>query len=248
MFDLKNKTILVTGASGGIGQAIAIQCSELGASVIITGRDVDKLNLTLKLLKGKNHNSIAADLKLESDIEKLVDQCPEINGLVHAAGIIYPLPVKFIKEKHIQEVFSINYNAAVLLSSSILKKSKLQKQSSVVFISSVSSKHPYFGGSLYVSSKAALDAFALSLALELSPHLTRVNSLSPGLVKTKILEQTLAASELSKAESYEKNYPFGFGETEDISGITAFLLSDRARWITGQNIVLDGGLTLVGGA
>ena len=246
MFDLKNKTILVTGASGGIGQAIAVQCSELGASVIITGRDEDKLNTTLKKLKGKNHICIAADLKIEADIEKLVDQCPEINGLVHAAGIIYPLPVKFIKEKHIQEVFSINYNAAVLLSSSILKKSKLQKQSSIVFISSVSSKHPYFGGSLYVSSKAALDAFALSLALELSPHLTRVNSLSPGLVKTNILEQTLAASELDKAQSYEKNYPLGFGETEDVSGITAFLLSDRAKWITGQNIVLDGGLTLGG--
>ena len=132
------------------------------------------------------------------------------------------------------------------MSSSILKKSKLQKQSSIVFISSVSSKHPYFGGSLYVSSKAALDAFALSLALELSPHLTRVNSLSPGLVRTNILEQTLAASEPDKAQSYEKNYPLGFGETEDVSGITAFLLSDRAKWITGQNIVLDGGLTLGG--
>src|SRR3989344_5570954 len=118
MIDLNNKTILVTGAGSGIGQAIAVQCAELGAMLVLTGRDQEKLNATLKLLNGKNHFIISSDLTNETEIEKLADQCPELNGLVHAAGIIYPLPVKFIKEKHIKEVFSINYNAAVLLTSS----------------------------------------------------------------------------------------------------------------------------------
>lgn len=246
MFDLSNKTILVTGASGGIGRAIAIRCSNLGAKMIITGRDRKKLNDTFLLLTGSNHKQIAADLTQENECEALASQTGIVNGIVHAAGIIFPLPVKFIKEKHLKEVFPINYNAAVLLTSALLKKSLIEKKSSLVFISSVSSKHPYFGGAIYISTKAALEAYALNLALELANQHTRVNVLSPGLVKTAILEQTLAASEDQKSAEYEKRYPLGFGEPDDVAAFASFLLSDQTKWVTGQNIILDGGLTLGG--
>ena len=241
--DLKNKTILVTGASSGIGRETAILLNDLGAKLILTGRNLKKLEETKSLLK-KAHHTFQADLTVEAERVALIVSLPKLDGVVNAAGIIYPFPLKFITEKHLDAVFDINFKAQALLNSALLKQKKVAKSCSFVFISSISSQFPYQGGALYTSTKAALEAYSRSLALEHSGKEIRSNCISPGLVKTQIFEETLKASNPEELEKYEKHYPLGFGDPIDVANTIAFLLSNRSRWITGQNIVLDGGLTL----
>ncbi len=219
---LENKTILITGASSGIGRQVAMHCAESGANLILTGRDESKLKETCASLKKGKHKSLAGDLTDENFIISLCEITENIDGIVHSAGIIYPLPTKFIRRKHLDEVMNINYFSPVLLTSKLLKENKINPASSLVFISSISTKHPYFGGSLYVGSKAAIEAYAHTLALELAPNKTRVNLISPGLVKTKILEETINASGTDGVTEYEKQYPLGFGEPEDIADMIVF--------------------------
>lgn len=245
MTELKHKTILVTGASSGIGRATAVACDSLGARVILTGRNKEELLKTQSLLKNVPE-LIVADLANEQQVLQLTEQLPAIDGMVHCAGIIRPLPVKFIKPKHIGEVFDINFTSAVLLSSALLSHKKLNSEASLVFISSVSSQFAYTGGSLYTASKAALEAFCRTLALENAPRKIRANCLAPGLVRTKILDATEQAYSLEQVEQMERQYPLGFGEPEDVANAAVFLLGSSSRWITGITLVMDGGLLLNG--
>jgi len=243
MIELKNKTILVTGATSGIGRATAILCDQLGANVIITGRSVEELNKTKAVLKNKTE-AHTADLSNEEEINQLITKLPIINGFVHCAGIISPLPIKFLKAKHIDEIFKINFSSAVLISSGLLSAKKLTEGASVVFISSVSAEHPYTGGSLYTSSKAALESFAKGLALETSSKKIRVNTISPALVRTKIWDQAEQIYSKEKVSEIESRYPLGIGEPIDVANTAAFLLSAASKWITGSIIKMDGGLLL----
>jgi NAD(P)-dependent dehydrogenase (short-subunit alcohol dehydrogenase family) len=240
---LKNKKILITGASSGIGKETCILLSSLGAEIYATGRNVERLE-ELGFACENIKQVIIADLTVNDDIVKLVEALPVLDGVVNCAGIIFPFPVKFIVEKHIKNVFNINFEAQVVLNSLLFRKKRIQKKASIVFVSSVSSQFPYEGGALYTSSKAAIEAYSRAIALEQAKGAIRSNVVSPGLVKTKIFDQTMEASSKEELEKYEKNYPLGFGDPIDVSNTIAFLLSDRSRWITGQNIVLDGGLTL----
>jgi NAD(P)-dependent dehydrogenase (short-subunit alcohol dehydrogenase family) len=243
MIELKNKTILVTGASSGIGRATAQLCDSLGANLIITGRNSDELNKTKSLLKNKC-DSFVADLSSEEEINQLISKLSNIDGFVHCAGMINPLPVKFLKSKHIDELFKINFSSAVLLSSGLLAAKKINENASVVFISSVSAEHPYTGGALYTASKSALEAFARGLALETSSKKIRVNTVAPALVRTKILEQSEQIYSKEEIEEIESRYPLGIGEPIDVANAIAFLLSNSSKWITGTIIHMDGGLLL----
>jgi NAD(P)-dependent dehydrogenase (short-subunit alcohol dehydrogenase family) len=243
MIDLKNKRILITGASSGIGRAVAILCDELGAETIITGRNKDELSGTHSLLKNKSEQ-ITADLSKEDSINDLLSRISSIDGFVHCAGIINPLPVKFIKKKHVDDIFMINFTSAVLLSSGLLSLKKINPQASVVLISSVSAHHPYTGGSLYTSSKAALEAFTRGFALEASAKKIRVNIVSPALVRTKILEQSEQMYSKEEIVEIESHYPLGIGKPIDVANSIAFLLSSASGWITGTTLNLDGGLLL----
>lgn len=244
LLNLHNKKILITGASAGIGRETAILADKTGATLFLTARNENRLKETQKLLSGKNHTIFAADLNEENAINSLTEFLPSLDGMVHCAGIIKPMPVKFIQGKHFDEVMSVNFKSAALITSKMAKQKKIAPNASLVFISSVSSAHPYLGGSLYVSSKAALEAFCRTVALELAPQKIRANCISPGLVKTAIYYETEAAASKEEMEKYEKKYPLGFGEPADISNMSVFLLSDLSRWITGQNIIMDGGLLL----
>jgi NAD(P)-dependent dehydrogenase (short-subunit alcohol dehydrogenase family) len=240
---LRNKKILVTGASSGIGKETCQLLSSIGADIYVTGRNIERL----EELRDNCENVkqvISADLTDEVAIESLVDSVPMLDGVVNCAGIIFPFPVKFIAEKHISSVFRINFDAQVTLNSMLFRKKKIQKSASIVFVSSVSSQFPYEGGALYTSSKAAIEAYSRAIALENAKHSIRSNVVSPGLVKTKIFDKTMEASSKEELENYEKNYPLGYGDPIDVANSIVFLLSDRSRWITGQNIILDGGLTL----
>ena len=167
-FHLTNKNILVTGASSGIGRQVAISASQMGANVIITGRNEERLLETFHQLSGNKNMQLIADLLLEKEINKLVEQLPQLDGIVHCSGFVKPFPIKFLTADKIAETFEVNYNAQVILMAQISRKKKINKHASIVFSSSISANHPHKGGTLYASSKAALESFSKVLALEFS--------------------------------------------------------------------------------
>ena len=243
MIDLKGKTILVTGASAGIGAAVAKLCSDLGAKVCITGRNMDRLSEVSKQL-GNESEFFQADLTLEKDIDNLVKALPCIDGWVHCAGIIEPFPIKFIQSKHIKSMFTINFDSACLLSSKLMQHKKINNGSSFVFMSSVSAQHPYNGGSLYAASKAALESFSRSIALEFSSKGIRSNCISAALVETEMFEKTKNALSETELLGVLSSYPLGIGKPMDVAHASAFLLSNQSSWMTGTTMTLDGGLLL----
>ncbi len=244
-FSLHNQKILITGASSGIGRSCAVEASAQGAHCILVARNKAELEKTASLCKTKADIHVA-DLTKEEEIKKLAATVPQLNGMVNCAGIISPRPINFLKKKNLEEVFTINYFAAALLSGELLAAKKMEPGASFVFISSISSQHPYFGAAAYASSKAALESFSKTLALEIAPKKMRSNILLPGMVRTRMLEETKEAVGEENFKHYEKNYPLGFGEVEDVANAVCFLLSNESRWITGSELKMDGGLMLSG--
>lgn len=245
-FTLANKTILITGASSGIGKEVAISSSKMGATIVITGRNENRLKNTFENLQGKNHQYIQADLTNDNDISKIINAVGPLNGVVHCAGILQPFPIKFIQQKQIDTMFKINYNAVVLLTSKLFKHKKILDNASFVFISSISgNSRPYFGGALYAGSKAAIEAFSRGLAFENAGQKIRSNCISPAIIKTPIFDEYIGTITVDDhIKEYEKQYPLGFGEPVDVANAAIFLLSDASRWITGSTIVMDGGLMI----
>ena len=244
-FSLENKTILVTGASSGIGKAIAIECSKMGAQVVITGRNEQRLQETYKQLEGIHPAYVVADLTKKEDIETLVNQIDSLNGLVNCAGLTIPKPFKFLQEEDIQEVMTVNFNAPLLLTQLLIKKKKLQKASSIVFISSISgTKVSAIAESVYSASKAAIDGFCKGLALELAPQQIRVNTVNPGIIETNIFSGGQITEEQLR-ENITK-YPLKrYGKPEEVAYATIYLLSDASSWVTGSNLLIDGGYSLL---
>lgn len=242
-FNLSGKTVLVTGASSGIGRATAIEVAQRGAHVVITGRDECRLQQTFSDLAGAGHFMFCGDLTDHRFIETLVTDCGKLDGLVHCAGILFLHPVKFITQSEISQMFCVNYNAPVLLTSALLAKKKLNPGASVVFMSSVSgTQKAFYGGALYGSTKAALEAFSKTLALEQAPKKIRSNCIAAALVKTPITERYMSGAGTEEMNAaYAKQYPLGLGEPEDVAHAILYLLSDASRWVTGTVMVLDGG-------
>jgi NAD(P)-dependent dehydrogenase (short-subunit alcohol dehydrogenase family) len=241
---LTNKHILITGATSGIGEATFRLVVQYGGTPYLIGRNQQKLAELQRDFRLSDEQLFAADLTEQAAIERIALQISRLDGVVNAAGIVLPVPIKFIQKKHLDELMNINLNAQILLTASLFKHKKINSKASLIYLSSISSKHPYFGGSLYVSSKAAIEAFSRSVALEYAHKKIRANVVAPGLVKTAIFEATRKASQQQELETYEKQYPLGFGEPEDVAEMICFLLSDKSKWITGQTFFMDGGLTL----
>ena len=244
--DLKNKTFLVTGASSGIGQAIAIALGAQGANVIITGRNQERLDATKQQI-GKQASTHVADLTNTEARHQLVEALPQLDGICHAAGIIDPFPIRYLNEAVFERIFSINVIAPILLTSSALQKKKINEGASFVFLSSVSSSKAMKGGSLYCASKSAIEAFSRNITLEHAPKRIRSNCIKAGMVDTAMYQQAKEYVELGTLEekriSYESQYPLGIGKTEDIASLCLFLLSSSSQWITGTSITADGGFT-----
>nr|WP_229032145.1 SDR family oxidoreductase [Bacteroides nordii] len=238
-FTLHSKTILVTGASAGIGQAIAISCAKMGATVIITARNEERLNATLAQMPGDNQ-AVKADLTNRADIEVLVAALPKLDGVVQCAGIGSRVPCKMISQENITQVMRPNFEAPVLLQTALLKEKKINKAASLVFIASRAANAPSMGNAVYSASKGAMLSYAKCLALELAPRMIRVNSICPGMVWTDlILKDGLSKEELHKAEL---TYPLKrFGEVEDVANLAIYLLSDASSWMTGTAIDISGG-------
>lgn len=244
-FSLKDKNILVTGASSGIGQAIAIMCSKMGAKIIATGRNTDRLNETLNLMEGETNRSISADLTLEEDILKLVHECEMLDGVVHAAGIANRVLTRMINEEEISNLLNSNFKGPVLLQKTLLRQKKIKRGASIVFVASRAAFAPAVGFSVYAASKGALIAYAKVLALELSERLIRVNCICPGLVQTELLSRDSEQTGIDY-ETIGENYPLKrLGEPNDVAALAVYLLSDAASWMTGCNLDLTGGGELI---
>ena len=243
-FSLEGKTILVTGASSGIGKAAAIECSKMGANVIITARNETRLSQTLSELDGDGHQMVICDLNDETAIDKMVADLPEIHGLINNAGFTKILPVQFVSTADIKDIFQVNTVAPMILLQKLLKKKKLKKGASVVFTSSMAGLgFSTVGNSMYTASKGAISAFIRCVALELAPKNIRVNAVCPAMVDTGILDSGTVSKEQLEADM--KNYPLGrYGNPNDIAWAMIYLLSDASSWVTGDNLIIDGGVTL----
>lgn len=243
-YSLEGKTILITGASSGIGKAAAIECSKMGANVIITARNETKLSQVMNEIEGDSHQMILCDLSNEADIDKMVEELPEVQGLINNAGYTKILPVQFINTEAINDIFQVNTFAPMLLLQKLIKKKKIKKGASVVFTSSLAALGCCtVGNSMYSATKGAISAFIRCVALELAPKSIRVNAVCPAMVDTGILDSGTITEEQLVAEL--KNYPLGrFGKPTDIALAMVYLLSDASSWVTGDNLVIDGGLTL----
>ena len=242
-FSLEGKNILVTGASSGIGQVIAIEYAKMGANIIATGRNEERLNETLNQLEGSGHQMIIADMSVQEDINALVEQCPVLDGLVHNAGTAVGKPASYVKLEDLQYVYQTNVFGVALLTKGLLRKKKMAKGSSIVFHSSISTYISAAGWCIYSSSKAAINAYMRTCALELGTKGIRCNSVVPGMVETEIISSLFYTSEGN--QSSMDQYPLGrYGKPADIAYGIIYLLSDASTWVTGTELVIDGGRML----
>lgn len=238
-FSLQGKTILVTGASSGIGRAIAIACAEAGAAVVLNGRNQERLRATLEALAGDGHLVIAADLTIAEQRGALAEQVPVLDGVVHCAGIGSRVLCKMLEEQDVNRVMQTNFEAPVLLQAQLLREKKIAKEASIVFIASAAATMPSVGNAIYSASKAATIAYAKCLAQELVARKIRVNCISPAMVWTDLALVGATEEQLREAE---QNYPLKrYAQPEDITGAAIYLLSNAAAWVTGSNIELTGG-------
>lgn len=243
LIDLTGKHLLITGASSGIGRSTSILCASLGANLFITGRNKLRLNDTLRSLKGDGHIALSCDLTHSEEVSDMIDRLPQLDGVVFCAGIQETCLTKNITSSVLEKLMNTNFSSTALLTAQLLNKKRILKGASLVFISSVAAiRYHEIGNAMYSSTKAALYSYALVLAKELSSRSIRVNTISPGMVRTPLHEQFEVTEDQFKED--EKKYPLGYGEPEDVANAVAFLLSDAAKWITGSDLLLDGGLLL----
>ena len=243
-FTLEGKTILITGASSGIGRATAVMCSQMGARLLITGRSEEKLKDTMSRLNGSDHSMLCADLSVQSGIDSLIEWTPQLDGLVNNAGMIDLLPVDFITHERLERILAINTYAPIQLFIGLSKKRKFRKNSSVVFTSSVAGNFIFTPAhSMYSVTKAAVSAFAKNAALEMAARKIRVNCVCPGMIETELIHAEQVTPEMFSEDI--KRYPLKrYGKPEEVANGIVFLLSDASSFITGINLLIDGGLTL----
>lgn len=245
-FSIENKTILVTGATSGIGRATAITCARLGANVVLTGRNVSRLEETLSMMCDvSKHCIIPADLTDEAQVQALLESVPAVYGVACCAGVAEMKPFAFVTEEDVERVFKINCFAPVMLVNKLLKAKKLNKGGSVVFVSSVDGpKIVHAGNSVYSGSKSALVGLARNMAIDLASKKIRVNCVLPGTTDTPMI-RTENVTEEMLAET-AKAFPMKrFAHPEEIANAIIFLLSDAASFITGTELTVDGGYSII---
>ncbi|HCM35205.1 SDR family oxidoreductase [Chryseobacterium sp.] len=245
-FSLKDKNILITGASSGIGRSCSVECSKSGASLILIARNEEELQKTVSMLAPEaKAETIIADIaqceNLEELIAEKVSEIGKISGFIHCAGVEKTLPLKKHTPQLYHDIFAVNVIAGFEIAKILSLKKYKTETSSFVFISSVAGMVGEIGKAAYSSSKGAVISGARSMAMELSRSNVRVNSISPAMVNTPILEKMFENIGEEAAEEILKKHPLGIGKPEDVANACIFLLSDAARWITGSNLVVDGG-------
>lgn len=248
MIDLTNKHILITGGSSGIGKEIAILASKLGALITLIGRNNYNLTDTYSKLSGFGHNIIVADITnydiVESKITDIINKSGVFSCFIHCAGLEKTLPLKLSKPNIFRELFEINVIAGFNLARIISEKGNFNENgASFIFISSIYSTVGQKALTAYSSSKSALISGVKSLALELAHKKIRCNCVSPGYIKTEMITNNSKIYSKEIFNKIDNDHPLGLGEPIYIANLVVFLLSDLATWITGTNIIIDGGYT-----
>lgn len=244
-FSLEGKTILVTGASSGIGAATSVECSRMGANVILMGRNKERLEETSSKMDrtvGQTHQLLQLDLLDEQSTIDCIKSMDCIDGLVNNVGVNKVKPVAYIKKEDLEFVFNTNLFSCINLTSMLLKKKKINRNGSIVFTSSVSAFYNAPGRALYASSKAALTSFMRSVAVEHASRQIRANAVHPGMVETQMIRETLSEEERLKDMAA---YPLQrYGKPEEVAWAIIYLLSDASQWMTGSSLTIDGGFML----
>ena len=244
-FSLEGKTILITGAAGGIGRATAIECAKLGATLILTDINEEGLKATLDLLdRSEQHRCISANLTLDEELDRLVSEIDKLDGFVSNAGVTKPAPVKFVNRADLERIMQINAMAPMYLTQRLLRKKKFSKNSSIVFTVSIGGVYTTaFGNAMYGSSKGALQVFMKNVALESAVNGIRCNSVNPGMINTGLLKPGTYSEEDRKKDM--QTYPMKrYGEPREVALGIVYLLSDASSFVTGHALIIDGGKTL----
>ncbi|PTT41876.1 short-chain dehydrogenase [Chryseobacterium sp. HMWF028] len=245
-FSLKNKIILITGASSGIGRSCSVECSKSGADLILVGRNHDELMKTVSMLNPETKvETITEDITQSENLEAIIADkvltLGKIAGFIHCAGIEKTLPLKKHNAQLYQDIFAVNVIAGLEIAKILSLKKYKDETSSFVFISSVAGMVGEAGKAAYSASKGAVISGVRSLAMELSRSNIRVNSISPAMVNTPILEKMFEDIGEESSSEIIKKHPLGIGEPRDVANACIFLLSDASKWVTGTNLVIDGG-------
>lgn len=248
--NLKDKTVVITGASSGIGRECAIAASQLGASVALVARNEERLSQTLSQMETGDHKIYPIDItdfdKLESLITNIVNDCGKISGFIHSAGIEGTIPLRDMGISDYTRFFSVNVFSGLELSRIISKKKNFNKSGcSMIFLSSVMGICGQSGKIAYCATKGSLISASKAMSIELSPKGIRVNSVLPGMVKTEMMNNFFYSMPESSRENVLNMHPLGLGEPQDVAALCMFLLSDASKWITGSSYVIDGGYTAV---
>ena len=247
-FSLSHKIILITGASSGIGRSLAIEASSCGATVLICGRSVERLEATFKELNvslGQIHKKIVFDLSDEAEASKIAENLNNLDGVVFTAGSDLIQPFSFASSNHLKTVMDDNFTGHALFLQKLVKGKKINSKASLIFISSVNGTSiGSKGHSLYAAAKGAINGLVRVLANELARKKIRVNAVAPGMVETGLMKHNAEVVSSDELEAHKKHYPLGFGRPEDVAYLCIYLLSNASAWMTGQTITIDGGLTI----
>jgi len=242
MRQLEGKHILVTGASSGMGRVFCQMIAKEGATISLIARNEERLKETLSKMDGEGHDYYVCDLTDEEQLKATIAQLKAVDGVVFCAGINDYVPLKFVKQEKLERIFQTNFYSQVILTQMLVKKKLINKNSSLVYISSLSSVLGVAGTLLYASSKAALNSAVRVIASELAPQGIRANAICPGIVRTEMLSGTNIDEDTFIKQ--EADYPLGLGTPEDVGHAVLFHLSDGSRWLTGNCMVIDGGYSL----
>lgn len=247
-FSLKNKTVLVTGASSGIGRQCAVDCSKMGARVVLLGRNQERLAETMAQMEGEGHLLVAFDLteseKIKEIVASMVRVVGPIHGVLHCAGISETIPMRLMKSELLDKFFRNNVYSAIELTREVCSVKNVAKDgASIVFFSSIMGCVGESGKSLYSMTKGALIAATRSLACEYAKKRIRFNCVSPGAILTPINANLPHMADPEKRQALADKHLLGLGECSDISNACVYLISDASKWVTGQNMIVDGGYT-----
>lgn len=248
-FSLRDKKIVITGASSGIGRQCAIDCSAMGASVVLIGRNEERLEETRQKLCGSDHLVLPFDLSqtdsIKETVSAIVEKRGKIDGFIHSAGIEKTVPVKFLQPSVYEEIFKTNALSAFEFIRQFGNIKNFNKGGSIVMISSITSVIARGGVAAYAASKGAMNSAMRVMAVEFAPKGIRVNCISPGTIMTPMMSEYMATLSDEEKANRLNGFPLGLGQPNDISNACIYLLSDASRWVTGQNLIVDGGYTVL---
>ena len=247
-FSLMGKTVLVTGASSGIGRQCAIDCSKMGAKMVLVARNKERLEETVSCLEGTGHSYFSFDLKETDGIKELlsdvVAENGKLSGFLHCAGMEITKPAQLLTPDDYDELWKVNALSAFEMTKLLSSPKRFESGGSMVFVSSITAVIARNGLAAYSASKGALVSAARVFASELSRRHIRVNCVSPGTILTPMMEHFLSGLSEDDRKKRLEAFPLGIGHPSDVSNACVYLLSDASRWVTGQNLIIDGGFTM----